>query len=56
MKEILIRIKISERTNKVAFSVERNTEGSALDILELVGALDLIKESQLQKIGELNKV
>lgn len=57
MKETTIRIRINEETQRVAFLVERNKEGESVnDILELVGVLDLIKEAQLKKIGELSRV
>lgn len=57
MKETTIRIRINEDTQRVAFMVERNKEGENVsDILELAGVLDLIKEAQLKKIGELARV
>jgi hypothetical protein len=56
MKEATIRIRINEESQRVAFLVERNTEENVNDILELVGVLDMIKEAQLKKIGELARV
>lgn len=56
MKEATIRIRINEETQRVAFLVERNRDENVTDILELVGVLDLIKEAQLKKVGELARV
>lgn len=56
MKELTIRIKINEQTQRVAFLIERNGQENVNDILELMGVLDLIKEAQLKKIGETARV
>jgi hypothetical protein len=56
MKEVTIRIRINEQTQRVAFLVERNQEEDVENILELVGVLDLIKEDQLKKIGERMRI
>jgi hypothetical protein len=55
-KEIIIKVRINEETQRVAFIVEKNGEGSVTDILELIGVLDLIKKAQLEKVGEVLKM
>lgn len=54
-KEIVILAKVMD-SGRVAFKIERNGEGATRDILELIGVLQLIIKSQLETIGELNKV
>lgn len=49
-------LKVQIKNNKVAFLVERDHQETTESILQLIGALDLVKQSQLQKIGELARV
>ena len=56
MKQVTIRIRINEETQRVAFRIDRNNEDNVNDILKLVGVLDLIKKAQLEKIAELARI
>lgn len=51
MKEIILRIRISKKRQQVGFAVEKNAPESVEDTLEIIGALDLIKQAYLEKLG-----
>lgn len=51
MKEIILRIRISEKKQQIGFAVEKNVPEDIADTLEMVGVLDLIKQAYLDKLG-----
>jgi len=51
MKEIILRIRISEKKQQIGFAVEKNAPEDISDTLEIIGALDLIKQAYLDKLG-----
>lgn len=51
MKEIILRIRISSKRQQVGFTVEKNEPESLEDTLEIIGALDLIRQAYLNKLG-----
>lgn len=53
MKEINLKIRISNKTSKVMFKVDKNYKDNTGSILEFVGVLDLIKNAYLEKLGEV---
>jgi len=52
-KEIKIRIKI--KGDRFGFAVEKNFKETPSDLLMMAGILDIIKKSQIAKIGEIKK-
>jgi len=53
MKEIVIKIKLGQKN--FAFSLNKNYKDSPTDLLTIAGVLDIIKKSQLDRIGELER-
>ena len=55
MKEINIKIRIFEERQKIAWRIERNIKDDFVSSLKLIGILELIKKTEIEKLGEIFK-
>lgn len=53
MSKTTLTIKINEKTGQVGFLVEKNQPETVSGLLEFIGALELVKDAHVKKLGEI---